>query len=521
MTDPTGTGQTDAGSAGSTGTRNHLNLLQDSGPCLLSERSVVLDPAEVVVRGEVHPDLVCGICFGYVHDLLRCCVLLRQFAHVKLCSPCSLLRRPTTGCREAHTFCYECLQGALKFQPGRCPGCRAKISSGILTRMRPLESVVDTLLLRCVNAISDGNATMERMAKVRKVLDASSDHISPAIQKEGEMWQCPFQGSTSEMLQHITNDCPFERVSCPNRLCKFHGLRRDVLQHCCSCPEETIPCENARKVYQCSDELTESQMDEELAGKEVSCDFRCKRKDMDKHAWPGAMAASSQMVSGMQGNTCRACLVKCPWQSCGKHVMAAHLEDHMNRCAETRKDGDVFAAAICNLATANKALKENFNLITQEIEILRRDKAAGLWFASQEINWCAKDILVKVVQGEHEGRRGRVIELEGPACAVALDSGVQTRRVSTGAAMVATVASQHLVPVPPQMNSPVVILRGGFKGRCGQLIGADGSDGAIHLKLASHEHALSHACVLSSLTPQLCHQTSCGLFFMLSRLHVC
>jgi len=155
----------------------------------------------------------------------------------------SLLRAPATGCREGHTYCRECLSESLNRQPDRCPGCRGQVNAARLTRIRPLENMIDRLvLLRCMhNSSSSSSSAGERgqggdqgAGRARKVRRMSG--VKDA--EEQEQRGCQWTGSASALVRHIATECAWHTCVCPH--CAYTGARPDVAQHALACPHKII-----------------------------------------------------------------------------------------------------------------------------------------------------------------------------------------------------------------------------------------------------------------------------------------
>ena len=75
-----------------------------------------------------------------------------------VCAICTLvLKVPTSGCPQGHTFCETCLVHALKATPrGRdatCPTCRHPTGLDRLVRNRPIENMVRALRVACPHSV--------------------------------------------------------------------------------------------------------------------------------------------------------------------------------------------------------------------------------------------------------------------------------------------------------------------------------------------------------------------------------
>ena len=80
------------------------------------------------------------------------------------CAICmQLLENPVIACDEGHTFCYGCLDDALK-RDDRCPTCRAE--EIVFVKCRALENSIGEMKMRCEHS-SPAAAPAEEPARKR------------------------------------------------------------------------------------------------------------------------------------------------------------------------------------------------------------------------------------------------------------------------------------------------------------------------------------------------------------------
>ena len=127
------------------------------------------------VVGEVDEELLCGICTEVLHEP-HCC-------------------------REGHTFCKGCITTSLD-KKKTCPIDREKLTAETLSRVRPVENMVQKLVVRCPNHKTDDDdaAAPPAAKRVRGSLP-----VSPAADPGTEdLWppgSAPWIGTTEDLTQ--------------------------------------------------------------------------------------------------------------------------------------------------------------------------------------------------------------------------------------------------------------------------------------------------------------------------------
>ena len=237
-----------------------------------------LDPAEVV--GAVDEDLLCAICM---------CVLSAP-----------------RSCQAGHTFCLDCITRALSTTQ-RCPIDRQPLGPSTLTRVRPLENMVQKLIVRCPNRECGAGAS--RKAKRARVSLAASPTSDPP------QLGCNWTGKLSSRESHLEDECAFVQVSC-----EFNGcgklLRRSLMEtHAAKCKYRLVPCDH------CEQEFAQHSMKAHLK----SCD----------------------QVE-----------IKCPMQGCQESFLREDKDRHLGLCPEGRVPC-VFAAHGCTCMPKRKELGQH------------------------------------------------------------------------------------------------------------------------------------------------------------------
>ena len=149
-----------------------------------------VDPKWLEAGQDTEEDCTCGVCF-------------------------MLMKEPTSGCPQGHCLCKPCYMAILQGGgPAACPICREPTDEGKLQRIRPLESIIMKLRVRCT--LGEG---------------------------------CPWRGTVAEVARHLGSSCPLEPVSCANPGCEERVARQDMLMHAeGTCHFRTIPCPHCHSI---------------------------------------------------------------------------------------------------------------------------------------------------------------------------------------------------------------------------------------------------------------------------------
>ena len=146
------------------------------------------------------------------------------------CGICTLvLRVPTSGCPQGHTFCERCYRTHLHERPN-CPTCRHSVTLDGLVRNRPIENMVLALRVACSHS-------------------------------EQTETPCEWRGTLGDLDAHLGSRCPNEPVSCPNAGCVVYVPRRLVSAHARDeCTRRPLPCRH------CGIDVAKSELDVHEAG---------------------------------------------------------------------------------------------------------------------------------------------------------------------------------------------------------------------------------------------------------------
>ena len=129
------------------------------------------------------------------------------------CAICmQLLENPVIACDEGHTFCFGCLDDALK-RDDRCPTCRA--GEIVFVKCRALENSIAEMKMRCEHsapaaAPAEEPAPKRRCAKVRR---CSTAPASCAMMAPANGLGCEWRGRVSEYRAHL-DVCVFKPRAC-------------------------------------------------------------------------------------------------------------------------------------------------------------------------------------------------------------------------------------------------------------------------------------------------------------------
>ena len=132
---------------------------------------VGVDPKWLEEGQENEEDCTCGVCF-------------------------MLMEEPTCGCPDGHCLCKACYLMILEGGSRVCPTCREPTDEGKMQRIRPLESIIGKLRVRCTYG-------------------------------EG----CSWRGTVADLAAHMGSSCPLAPISCTNPGCEERVARQDMAVH--------------------------------------------------------------------------------------------------------------------------------------------------------------------------------------------------------------------------------------------------------------------------------------------------
>jgi TNF receptor-associated factor 4 len=199
------------------------------------------------------------------------------------CGICTLvLRVPSSGCPQGHTFCKGCYRSQLR-ERQTCPTCRHPTAVASLVRNRPVENMVLALRVSCTHS---------------EIKDRP----------------CSWKGKLADLETHLSTECPNEPVACPNAGCIVCLPRRLVATHARSeCTRRPLPCRY------CGLDVAKTELGAHEAGclqAPVACPHGC-----------GAQLLKRQAVAHDQ--TCPLAPAACPCLGCGCVVPRRDLPAHL------------------------------------------------------------------------------------------------------------------------------------------------------------------------------------------------
>jgi len=146
-----------------------------------------------------------------------------------LCSICTNVLKNPHSCQQGHTFCLDCITQWLQ-NKSSCPSGRKALKVSQLTKVRPMENMINRLMVRCVNADVKNNR------RKRRKLSAS------AAESEG----CSWTGRLQDRERH-SKTCNYALVNCSKEGCTTTVWRQDLKTHEETCPCRCIPCTHCAK----------------------------------------------------------------------------------------------------------------------------------------------------------------------------------------------------------------------------------------------------------------------------------
>jgi len=211
-----------------------------------------------------------------------------------VCGICTLvLKRPSSGCPQGHTFCEACLVRTLEGSGNAsrevaprpsCPTCRHPTDTTKLVRNRPIENMVLALKVACVHSEAKGKP-------------------------------CAWSGLLGSLDTHLGSDCPNQPVPCPNPGCLVHMPRRDMGAHASdACTRRPVPCRHCGLACP-KDEVGAHEASCELAP--VTCRHGC-----------GATGLLQKQAAAHE-QTCPLAPTPCPCLGCGAIVKRKDMSEHL------------------------------------------------------------------------------------------------------------------------------------------------------------------------------------------------
>ena len=178
------------------------------------------------------------------------------------CKICMFVLNKPVQCKQGHVYCEECFHTWLRDNKKECPLCREETTMNTLSRNRQTENMISKLQVRCIHG--DDKSKTDNAAKRR-------------TSREGNEI-CDWKGSHAGLMPHLTSECLFELVSCPNST-KGCGakLQRDVIdEHMLTCPAVCPHCKTTVGVNSMQNHFDSCDMVEVVCPNE-QCDVKCLR----------------------------------------------------------------------------------------------------------------------------------------------------------------------------------------------------------------------------------------------------
>lgn len=318
-----------------------------------------------------------------------------------LCSICTLiLKQPTSGCPQGHSFCAECYKEAFVHTP-KCPTCRHPTELGLLVRNRPLEGMINNLNARCPHSTDDSEnqhqAKRQRRSDIRTLkaselksrlaelgMDTSGlkadlvARLSSALSAaDAHSVQCTWSGKLEQLGTHMSKDCPNVVIECPNTDCEAKIERCRMEKHATAlCPYRLVACEHIG----CGERVSFASMDVHVrscphALSLCTCGATVKLKDISAHS-----------------TICPDELISCPCFGCGHKVLRKNLDGHMVSFAISHA-----SAANRELLNLRREIDEQKKSATTKASAMKRELMA-LRAQMDQQQLCHKQELAQLVK---------------------------------------------------------------------------------------------------------------------------
>jgi len=247
-----------------------------------------MNPAQLVpilnpehFTGEIDPVLLCTICFGVLQG--------------------------TRQCSNGHGFCLGCIERSIAATGEICPVCRVHVTLETLGVNRIADNLIGGLEIRCGDR------------------------------------RCDWRGVCRDRNQHITNQCMFTVVRCPNQAsgCVAEFERREVAEHVVQCQFQLIACAHCAAPTMRSD----------LARHQDTCDMRpapcpngcgavCIIRDQQQH-----------------NNSCPEMTIQCPFLDFGCEEVGLKRRDFARHQAEwASPHSELMRQKLCSMQNRFEAM---------------------------------------------------------------------------------------------------------------------------------------------------------------------
>lgn len=166
-----------------------------------------------------------------------------------LCGICTLVMKDPRCCRQGHAFCDSCIQAWLSVAPsGTCPIGREPLAATELARVRPLQSIIDKLPLRC--------PLMANGCEWAGAAGALAGHTRVCAYAEVACGNACGQYPRRAMHSQHARVCPRQAVLCES--CGLSVERADLEAHLATCGWTHVPCQH------CHESVARREMPEHL-----------------------------------------------------------------------------------------------------------------------------------------------------------------------------------------------------------------------------------------------------------------
>jgi len=312
------------------------------------------------------------------------------------------------SCREGHAFCKSCIDQCLKNKQ-QCPICREEVLPQSLFRVRPLESLIDTLEVRCIHSSlpcdQPPDTRSEFCRKVPRLCNASDVQSSVTIFKSATPGDtCLWKGTLAEREEHL-KICPYAPVRCglgsstyAIHSCPTVVQRRDLERHQEACRYRTVECHLCNAKIEAHHLLF--HMSNICPHTEIECRHGCGarflRRDGDVH-YAACLLALVKCPFAVHG--CKGGIGHGGWGMVPRKDMATHLTE--------------------NAHSHNLLLSAKLTAVEADLARTRREQQCGI----RHVSWKIRDV---------SHRLANHAEVNSPTFSISIPQGSQYS-VSLGA----------------------------------------------------------------------------------------
>lgn len=234
------------------------------------------------------------------------------------CMICLLVMRDSVRCPEDHGFCRSCIQRATQSN-SKCPGCRIVLDSKKLVTNRTVNNIIGDFEVKCETRVEIDNQGLVSSSPVQQVKKQKYD-------------LCLWQGCLKDLAAHLSSNCEYRSVVCPD--CRINIRGTDIKVHENVCSERPMPCKHCDCLYPggehrcCPEELITCRF----------CNQDLPRKVLGSlNIWYGRRLDNNEDYSRIKGNhivDCPMLLIPCPYHAatgctfeCVRKDMPLHTMD--------------------------------------------------------------------------------------------------------------------------------------------------------------------------------------------------